>query len=215
VESVTPREGRGSSLHLGSWGDQGDGTYRNPILNADYPDVDVEQVGDTYYMISSKQHMAPGMVVLESRDMVNWTTIGHVWPTLSWAPEYNWDRMDGYACGVYAGDLAYHDGTWYCYLHSRVRQVDGRPSGFLLLERPPRGRAFRRRLVPLRLRRSQGRRGELQMKPDELPGVVQETVKDILEAQKPGRLSELRHEGSRYFELPVRLPGISTRKRRL
>ena len=100
---------------IGSWGDQGDGTYRNPILNADYPDVDVEQVGDTYYMISSKQHMAPGMVILESKDMVNWQTIGHVWNKLSWDPRYNWDRMDGYSYGVWAGDLAYHDGRWYCY----------------------------------------------------------------------------------------------------
>ncbi len=99
----------------GTWGDQGDGTYRNPILNADYPDVDVEQLGDTYYMISSKQHMAPGMVILESRDMVNWTTIGHVWPRLSWDPKYNWDRMAGYKFGVWAGDLAHHDGRWYCY----------------------------------------------------------------------------------------------------
>jgi beta-xylosidase len=99
----------------GSWGDQGDGTYRNPILNADYPDVDVEQMGDTYYMISSKQHMSPGMVILGSKDMVNWTTIGHVWDKLSWAPEYNWDRMNGYSFGVWAGDLAYHEGLWYCY----------------------------------------------------------------------------------------------------
>jgi len=99
----------------GSWGDQGDGTYKNPILNADYPDVDVEQFGDTYYMISSKQHMSPGMVILESKDMVNWTTIGHVWDKLSWDPKYNWDRMDGYRYGVWAGDLAYHDGRWYCY----------------------------------------------------------------------------------------------------
>jgi beta-xylosidase len=104
----------------GSWGDQGDGTYKNPILNADYPDVDVEQKGDTYYMISSKQHMSPGMVILESKDMVNWTTIGHVWDSLSWAPEYNRDRMEGYAFGVWAGDLAYHEGKWYCY------QVDAR-----------------------------------------------------------------------------------------
>lgn len=101
--------------HTGSWGDQGDGTYKNPILNADYPDSDVEQLGDTYYMISSKQHMAPGMVILESKDMVNWTTIGHVWDSLSWAPEYNWDRMSGYPFGVWAGDLAYHEETWYCY----------------------------------------------------------------------------------------------------
>jgi beta-xylosidase len=104
-----------ANAKTGSWGDQGDGTYSNPILNADYPDVDVEQLGDTYYMISSKQHMSPGMVILESKDMVNWTTIGHVWDKLSWDPKYNWDRMDGYRFGVWAGDLAYHDGRWYCY----------------------------------------------------------------------------------------------------
>ena len=110
---VAPQTSAGP--RTGSWGDQGDGTYRNPILNADYPDVDVEQLGDTYYMISSKQHMAPGMVILESKDMVNWQTIGYVWNKLSWDPRYNWDRMDGYSYGVWAGDLAYHDGRWYCY----------------------------------------------------------------------------------------------------
>lgn len=101
--------------HIGSWGDQGNGTYKNPILNADYPDSDIEQVGDTYYMITSKQHMSPGMPILESKDMVNWTNVGHVFPDLSYAPEYNWDRMNGYSFGVWAGDLAYHEGTWYCY----------------------------------------------------------------------------------------------------
>ena len=99
----------------GSWGDQGDGTYKNPILNADYPDSDIEQVGDTYYMITSKQHMSPGMPIMESKDMVNWTLIGHVFDSLSWAPEYNWDRMNGYSFGTWAGDLAFHEGTWYCY----------------------------------------------------------------------------------------------------
>jgi len=63
----------------GTWGDQGDGTYRNPILNADYPDVDIEQAGDVYYMITSTNHYAPGMTLLESRDLVNWRIIGHVW----------------------------------------------------------------------------------------------------------------------------------------
>ncbi|MFV9551401.1 glycoside hydrolase 43 family protein [Algibacter sp. PT7-4] len=99
----------------GHFGDQGNGTYINPVLNADYPDSDIEQVGDTYYMITSKQHMSPGMPILESKDMVNWTHIGHVFDSLSWAPEYNWDRMNGYSFGTWAGDLAYHEGTWYCY----------------------------------------------------------------------------------------------------
>jgi len=115
--AVSPATG---DERIGSWGDQGDGTYVNPILNADYPDSDVEQVGDTYYMISSKNQMAPGMVILESKDMVNWTIIGHVWEKLTWSPEYNWDGMGGYGFGVYAGDLAYHDGSWYCY------QIDAR-----------------------------------------------------------------------------------------
>ncbi|WP_440877013.1 glycoside hydrolase family 43 protein [Thalassotalea sp. PLHSN55] len=99
----------------GSFGDQGDGTYINPILNADYPDSDIEQVGDTYYMITSKQHMSPGMPILESKDMVNWTNVGHAFPKLSWAPEYNADRMNGYSFGTWAGDIAYHEGKWYVY----------------------------------------------------------------------------------------------------
>jgi beta-xylosidase len=136
VLAITPVTGATAPLasaRTGSWGDQGDGTYKNPILNADYPDVDVEQVGDTYYMISSKQHMAPGMVILESKDMVNWTTLGHVWPKLSWAPEYNWDRMNGYSFGVWAGDLAHHDGTWYCY------QIDAKHGLFMSSARDIRG----------------------------------------------------------------------------
>ncbi|MCQ1059889.1 glycoside hydrolase 43 family protein [Photobacterium sp. ZSDE20] len=100
---------------FGSWGDQGDGTYINPVLNADYPDSDIEQVGDTYYMITSKQHMSPGMPILASKDMVNWSNVGFGFNRLSWAPEYNWDRMNGYSFGVWAGDLAYNDGTWYIY----------------------------------------------------------------------------------------------------
>ena len=99
----------------GSFGDQGDGTYINPVLNADYPDSDIEQVGDTYYMITSKQHMSPGMPILKSKDMVNWENVGHAFSSLSWAPEYNWDRMNGYSFGVWAGDLAYHEGKWYVY----------------------------------------------------------------------------------------------------
>ena len=100
---------------IGSWGDQGDGTYKNPILNADYPDVDIEQVGTIYYMITSTNHYAPGMTLLKSKDLVNWTIIGHVFNKLTWEPEYNFDRMSGYRFGVFAGDLAHHDGEWFCY----------------------------------------------------------------------------------------------------
>ena len=98
-----------------SWGDQRDGAYRNPILNSDYPDVDIERFGDKYYMISSTIHTSPGMTLLESSDLVNWAIIGHVFKTLSWHPKYNWDQMAGYGGGVWAGDLARHNNLWYCY----------------------------------------------------------------------------------------------------
>lgn len=99
----------------GSWGDQGDGTYLNPILNADYPDVDIEELDGVYYMITSTMTYAPGMTILESRDLVNWTIIGHMWDKLNWSPAFNWDRMEQYGNGVWAADLARHDDKWYCY----------------------------------------------------------------------------------------------------
>ncbi len=104
------------SSEIGSWGDQGDGTYKNPVLNADFPDSDVVEHEGTYYMISSKNHMSPGMVILESKDLVNWSLVGHVYDKLSWEPTYGPDQMAGYRFGVWAGDLAYHEGRWYCYM---------------------------------------------------------------------------------------------------
>ena len=59
------------------WGDLGDGTFANPILNGDYSDPDVIRVENKYYMICSEFHFM-GIPVLESEDMVNWTIIGQI-----------------------------------------------------------------------------------------------------------------------------------------
>ncbi|HWP39281.1 MAG TPA: family 43 glycosylhydrolase, partial [Tepidisphaeraceae bacterium] len=48
--------------------DQGDGTYRNPILFADYSDPDVIRVGDDFWLTSSSFHCTPGLPILHSRD---------------------------------------------------------------------------------------------------------------------------------------------------
>src|SRR2546430_13125382 len=61
-----------------SWvADQSDGTYRNPILCADYSDPDVVRVGDDYYMTASSFNCTPGLPVLHSKDLVNWTIISY------------------------------------------------------------------------------------------------------------------------------------------
>ena len=56
-----------------TWGDQGDGTYCNPVLPSDYSDIDCIRVGDDYYAISSTFQYSPGMVIIHSKDLVNWT----------------------------------------------------------------------------------------------------------------------------------------------
>lgn len=99
-----------------AWGDQGDGTFVNPILPADYSDIDAIRVGDDYYAISSTLHLSPGMVVLHSRDLVSWRTLGHVVPDVSRiGPELGAARMNRYGRGVWAGAIRHHAGRFWVY----------------------------------------------------------------------------------------------------
>jgi len=98
------------------WGDQGDGTYRNPVLPADYSDLDCIRVGSDYYAISSTFQYSPGMVILHSKDLVNWRILGHVIDDVTQiGPELNWDRMNRYGHGVWAGAIRFHDGKFWVY----------------------------------------------------------------------------------------------------
>ena len=98
------------------WGDQKDGTYRNPVLPGDYSDLDCIRVGDDYYAISSTFQYSPGMIVLRSRDLVNWRIIGHVVADVTQiGPDMNWDRMNRYNKGIWAGGIRYHDGKFWVY----------------------------------------------------------------------------------------------------
>jgi len=54
--------------------DRGDGTYRNPVLFADYSDPDVVRHGDDFYMVASSFNCLPGLPVLHSGDLV---VMGH------------------------------------------------------------------------------------------------------------------------------------------
>jgi beta-xylosidase len=100
----------------GQWGDQGDGTYDNPVLPADFSDLDAIAVGDRFYAISSTMQYSPGMTVLESKDLVNWKIIGGVVPDLTILdPELNWDRMNRAGRGIWAGAIRYHAGRFWVY----------------------------------------------------------------------------------------------------
>jgi len=100
----------------GKWGDQGNGTYVNPVLPADYSDLDAICVGGDYYAISSTMQFSPGMVVLHSKDLVNWKIAGHVVDDLSRiSPELNWDRMNCYGKGIWAGSIRYYKNKFWVY----------------------------------------------------------------------------------------------------
>ena len=60
--------------------DLGNGKYKNPVLYADYSDPDACRVGDGFYMTSSSFGCLPGLQILHSKDLVNWTFIGAAVP---------------------------------------------------------------------------------------------------------------------------------------
>lgn len=95
----------------GQWGDQGNGTYINPILNADYSDPDVIRVGDKYYMVASDFHFL-GMQVLESADMVNWKLISQIYHRFDFP---GWNDNQQYAGGAWAPAIRYHDNKFWVF----------------------------------------------------------------------------------------------------
>ena len=54
-----------------------DGTFKNPIIFADYSDPDVIRVGDTFYMTASSFNYIPGLPILISKDLVNWKLVNY------------------------------------------------------------------------------------------------------------------------------------------
>jgi beta-xylosidase len=76
--------------------DRGDGTYRNPVLFADYSDPDVLRAGEDFWMTASSFHCTPGLPILHSRDLVHWTIVNHAVPRLPFPP---YDRP-AHGCGV-------------------------------------------------------------------------------------------------------------------
>ncbi|MCR5180201.1 MAG: glycoside hydrolase 43 family protein [Bacteroidaceae bacterium] len=92
--------------------DQGNGTYQNPVLFADYSDPDVCAVGEDYYLTASSFGCVPGLPILHSRDLVNWTIVGHALQELE--PREVFDKP-AHGQGVWAPAIRHHNGRFYIY----------------------------------------------------------------------------------------------------
>jgi len=91
--------------------DNGDGTFSNPIIHADYSDPDVIRHGDDFWMVASSFNCAPGLPILHSKDMVNWQIVNHA---IRSVPHPRYDEVQA-GCGVWAPAIRYHDGKFWIF----------------------------------------------------------------------------------------------------
>ena len=109
--------------------DNGDGTYTNPIINADYSDPDVIAVGEDYYLTASSFQCMPGLPVLHSKDLVNWEIINY-----ALRDPYFEQETPSHGNGVWAPSMRYHNGEFYIYWGDPDRGV------FMVKTKDPAGR---------------------------------------------------------------------------
>lgn len=88
-----------------------DGTFKNPVLFADYSDPDVIRAGDTYYLTASSFNYVPGLPILISKDLVNWKLVNYA------LEKINYEKYDipQHSKGVWAPAIRYHAGYFYIY----------------------------------------------------------------------------------------------------
>jgi alpha-N-arabinofuranosidase len=80
------------------------GEFYNPILQGCYPDPSITRKGDDYYVVCSSFAMFPGVPIFHSKDLVNWTQIGHVLDRKSQLIVHDC----GISAGIYAPQILYN-----------------------------------------------------------------------------------------------------------
>jgi beta-xylosidase len=93
--------------------DNGDGTFTNPVIAADFPDPDVIRVDSAYYMVNTTMFIFPGVTILKSFDLVNWEYCSNAVQRFDFSPCYNLEGCSRYGHGQWATSLKYHNGRYY------------------------------------------------------------------------------------------------------
>lgn len=92
--------------------DNGDGTYTNPIIHADYSDPDVVRVGSDFYMTASSFNCSPALPILHSKDLVNWEIINYAF---NHQPPFEVFAHPQHGNGVWAPAIRYHNDWFYIF----------------------------------------------------------------------------------------------------
>jgi xylan 1,4-beta-xylosidase len=94
--------------------------YTNPIIPGFNPDPSICRVGEDYYLVTSSFEYFPGVPIYHSRNLVNWTQIGHCLTRESQLPLSD----TGISGGIYAPTIRHHNGRFYM-VTTNVKQGRG------------------------------------------------------------------------------------------
>jgi beta-xylosidase len=105
--------------------DNGNGTYSNPLFYEEFEDPDPIRVGDDYYLASTTMHMNPAVILMHSKDLVNWELAGYCTNRLDLGPAYRLEGGNIYGRGIWAPCIRYHEGMFYvfCNVNGAALQV--------------------------------------------------------------------------------------------
>ncbi len=95
--------------------DNGNGTYTNPLFYEEFSDPDIIRVGTDYYMTGTTMHTMPGLPVLHSTDLVNWTLLSYACDTLDLGPDFRLEGGEIYGQGIWAPCIRHKDGIFYIF----------------------------------------------------------------------------------------------------
>ena len=101
-----------------SWtADNGNGTYTNPLFYDEFSDPDILRVGDDYYLAGTTMHTVPGLVILHSKDLVNWENISYCFDRFDFDDDAFSLRnhKEVYGQGVWAPAIRYANGLFYVF----------------------------------------------------------------------------------------------------
>lgn len=94
---------------------------RNPLIFADVPDMSMIRVGNAYYMSSTTMHMNPGVPIMKSTDLVNWTIVNYAYQTLGDMDELSLiNGKSNYGKGSWASTIRFHNGLFYVSTFSQT-----------------------------------------------------------------------------------------------
>lgn len=101
-----------------SWtADNGNGTYTNPLFYDEFSDPDIIRVGDDYYLAGTTMHTVPGLVILHSKDLVNWENISYCLDRFDFDDDAFSlkNHKEIYGQGVWAPAIRYANGQFYVF----------------------------------------------------------------------------------------------------